>query len=331
MKSGCQHVEELFEERLGGHFIISTTPMFNEKGKMTGSVHVARDITGRKAAEDEILKLNEELKHNVLQLELANRELEAFSYSVSHDLRAPLRSIDGFSQQILEDYFDKLDEAGKDSLLRIRAAGRRMGLLIDGLLNLSQVSRSEMRRGKVDLSELTKYIADDLKRVKPDRSIEFVISENLEAEGDERLLYVVLQNLLGNAWKFTERRVKARIEIGTLKLLKAECGPWNNECGTSNPGPGINECEMKESGSRQPASGKDKETVYYVRDNGVGFDMAYAEKLFNPFQRLHSAGEYPGTGIGLATVQRIIQRHGGRIWAEGDVDRGAVFYFTLKQ
>jgi light-regulated signal transduction histidine kinase (bacteriophytochrome) len=256
-----------------------------------GSVHVAHDITARKKAEDEIKKLNEDLRHHVAQLEAANRELEAFSYSVSHDLRAPLRSIDGFSQALLEDYAGKLDENGRDSLQRVRAASQRMAQLIDDLLNLSRVSRAGMNRGPVDLSALAHEIADRLRKMQPDRRVEFVIAGGLVAAGDARLLQVALENLLGNAWKFTGKRPEGRIEFG------------------------------KSEHEGRPA--------FFVRDNGAGFEMAYVNKLFSPFQRLHGAGDFPGTGIGLATVQRIIHRHGGRVWIEAEADRGTTAYFTL--
>ncbi len=253
---------------------------------------VIRDITERKWAEEEILRLNEELKQHVIHLEAANKELESFSYSVSHDLRTPLRSINGFTQQILEDCFDKLDEGSKDAFRRISTASKRMGLLIDGLLNLCRLSRSGIACGKVDLSALARDIIENLKKAHPEREVEIVIAEGLLDEGDERLLYVLLQNLLGNAWKFTERVPKARLEFGARRIYG--------------------------------------ETLYFVRDNGAGFEMVYADKLFRPFQRLHDTTEFSGTGIGLATVQRIIHRHGGRVWAEGEVDKGATFYFTVK-
>jgi light-regulated signal transduction histidine kinase (bacteriophytochrome) len=225
-------------------------------------------------------------------LEEANRELEAFSYSVSHDLRAPLRSIEGFSQILLEDYGDKLDEEGEDYLGRVRAASRRMAFLIDDLLDLSRVSRRPLRRELVDLSTQTREIAAELGKSQPEREAEFVIADGLTANGDARLLRLALENLLGNAWKFTSREEKARIEFGSTTL-------------------------------------EGRERVYFVRDNGMGFDEAYAGKLFGAFQRLHGPEEFEGTGIGLATVQRIVRRHGGRVWAEGEVGQGATFFFTL--
>ncbi len=289
---GKQHLEEIHEENIGGDFLVSTTPLYDKQGQLIGSVHVAHDITETKKAERRITSLNEQLQRKIDELSIANKELEAFSYSVSHDLRAPLRSIDGFSQEILEDYGEKLDENGKDSLRRIRAASRRMDLLIDGLLNLSRLSRSEIVHREVDLSGLALHIAGDLRKSQPGREVEVVISEGMVDYGDERLLYVLLQNLLGNAWKFTGRVAKGRIEFGLVRI--------------------------------------GGEAAYVVRDNGAGFDMAYADKLFKPFQRLHEASDFSGTGIGLATVQRIIHRHGGRVWAEGVKGEGAAFYFTLK-
>jgi signal transduction histidine kinase len=229
------------------------------------------------------------------ELEGTNRELEAFSYSVSHDLRAPLRAIDGFSQILQEDYEGALDDEGLDYLGRVRAASRQMATLIDDLLDLSRVGRRPLRREPVDLASLATGIIEELKESQPGREVEFVAGKNIVAWADVSLLKVALENLLGNAWKFTAREREARIEFGADR----------------DPGPG----------SLAP--------VYYVRDNGAGFDQAYADKLFGAFQRLHRQDEFEGTGIGLATVARIVHRHGGRVWAEGRVGEGATFYFTL--
>src|SRR5208282_3658195 len=212
------------------------------------------------------------------ELERKNKELEAFSYSVSHDLRAPLRSIDGFSQILLTDYSENLDANGKSHLARVRAAAQRMGELIDDLLNLSRVGRAELTRGRVDLSGIAHAVLLELSRNDPDRKVECCIQEELVLGADNQLMKVALENLLGNAWKFTAKAGPAKIEFG--------------------------------------AEQRNGETVYFVRDNGAGFSMKHADKLFSPFQRLHDNSEFPGTGIGLATVYRIIDRHGGRIWAE---------------
>jgi PAS domain S-box-containing protein len=252
------------------------------------------DITEHKLTEVEIRKLNEELKHNITQFEATNKELEAFSYSVSHDLQAPLRSIDGFSQVLLEDYANQLDEQGKDCLQRTRKASQHMAELIDALLMLSRMTRKEMHYETVDLSTLAQATLAELRQTQPKRQIEFVIEEGLAAQGDPQLLRVVMENLLDNAWKYTGGQPEARIEVGALR---------------------------QEDGKR----------AYFVRDNGVGFDMAFEDKLFKAFQRLHAANEFPGIGIGLATVQRIIHRHGGRVWAEGEVEKGATFFFTLTE
>jgi signal transduction histidine kinase len=242
-------------------------------------------IVVRRRSELETRRLN-------VQLEAANRELETFSYSVSHDLRAPLRGIDGFSQALLEDYADKVDGQGKDYLRRVREASQHMAQLIDDLLNLSRVSREEIQRDEVDLSAMARTIAAELRKSQPERRVEFVIANGLVANADERLLRVAMENLLENAWKFTSKHTQAIIEIGAAQM--------------------------------------DGEQVFYVRDNGAGFDMAYADKLFGAFQRLHGRTEFPGSGIGLASVQRIVHRHGGRTWAEGEVGKGATFYFTLQ-
>jgi signal transduction histidine kinase len=239
----------------------------------------------------ELQESNEALQRNAAQVLAANKELDAFAYSVSHDLRAPLRSIDGFSQVVLQDYADKLDEAGRDALQRVRAATQRMGMLIDDLLKLARITRGEMRREPVDLSGMVQEIVAELQQATPDRQVEFAIAPGLRAQGDARLLRVVLENLLRNSWKYTAKQPEPRVEFGSVEV----------------------------NGGR----------AFVVRDNGAGFDMKYADKLFGVFQRLHSAAEFEGTGVGLATVQRIITRHGGRIWAEGAVDQGATFYFTL--
>jgi len=241
--------------------------------------------------EQRVAERTKELERRAIELQAANSELDAFAYSVSHDLRAPLRSIDGFSQVLLEDYGAGLDEAGRDSLQRVRAASQRMATLIDDLLKLARVTRTEMRTERVDLSGMARELVLDIQRTTPDRQVEFAIAPGLEAQGDSRLLRVVLDNLLRNGWKYTGKQPQPRVEFTA----------------------------MDENGGR----------VFVIKDNGAGFDMKYADKLFGVFQRLHSTAEFEGTGVGLATVRRIINRHGGRIWAEGIVDQGATFYFTL--
>jgi PAS domain S-box-containing protein len=297
-----------------------STSVKSEDGVYHGRVWYFRDITEHKRAESEIRRLNQTLENRVTQrtaqleaaldeiqqlneqleqrvqqrtaqLEAINEELESFSYSVSHDLRAPLRSINGFSQALLEDYESELDEEGRDYLGRVKAASEHMGRLIDDLLSLSRTTRSEMSHERVDLSALVESIVQELKQSQPDREVELIVEEGLVAEGDQRLLRVALENLLRNAWKFTSKQPQTRIEFGLT-----------DHKGTS---------------------------AYFVRDNGAGFDMAYSHKLFGAFQRLHGATEFPGTGIGLTTVQRIIRRHGGSVWAEGAVGLGTTFYFTL--
>ena len=244
---------------------------------------------------EEIQKLNQELEARVrertAELEASNKELEAFSYSVSHDLRAPLRAIDGFSLALLEDYEQQLDDRGKDHLRRVRGASQRMGQLIDDMLDLSRVTRREMRREKVDLSALARSVGEELRQREPHRQVDLHVAGGAVVIGDPHLFHIALENLLGNAWKFTGKKERARIEFGVAE----------------------------DGGSPR----------FFVRDDGVGFDMRYVDKLFGAFQRLHAQGEFEGTGVGLATVQRIIHRHGGRVWAEGAVEKGATFYFTL--
>jgi light-regulated signal transduction histidine kinase (bacteriophytochrome) len=227
------------------------------------------------------------------ELHDANRELEAFSYSVSHDLRAPLRSIAGFSQALIEDAGDSLSADARDDISRIVAAAQRMDHLINDLLTLSMVSRTAMTRDTIDISELAQKIVSELADVSPTREVSVSVAPDMVAHGDPRLVRVALENLLTNAWKFTSRREHATIEVGQ-------------------------------------ASNDGSAPVFFVRDNGVGFDPTFADKLFGPFQRLHDAAEYPGTGIGLATVRRIVLRHGGRIWVEARMAKGACFYFTLQ-
>ena len=228
------------------------------------------------------------------QLRAANNELETFAYSVSHDLRAPLRGIDGFSQALLEEYTGRLDETGQHYIGRIRAGVQRMSDLIDDLLQLSRLTRHELQLRSVNLSAMAEAIIDELRREQPEREVRFVCAPEVVVQGDPHLLRVMLQNLLDNAWKFTGTREQAHIEFGVREE-------------------------------------EDGERVYFVRDNGVGFDMAYGDKLFGAFQRLHGVKDFPGTGIGLATVQRVVYRHGGRIWADAAVDKGASFMFTLSE
>jgi PAS domain S-box-containing protein len=260
------------------------TAVRDGEGQLLGFGKVTRDMTERRQTE-EALRVAKE------NAEALSAELEAFCHSVSHDLRAPLRSIDGFSRILLEEYADKLDSTGQEYLRRACAGSQRMSDLIDDLLRLSRITRAEISRQPVDLSALAREIAAELHAEQPDRAVEWKIAEGLVAEGDARLLRLALKHLLDNAWKFTAARAPAAIELGV--------------------------------------SEQDGERVYFVRDDGVGFDMAYADKLFGVFQRLHATEEFEGTGIGLATVQRIVRRHGGRVWAEGATEKGATFYFTL--
>jgi signal transduction histidine kinase len=262
-----------------GHLVLTFNDMLARIQEQNAELQRARD------------EMEQRVIARTVQLEAANKELESFSYSVSHDLRAPLRGIDGFSQALLEDYGDHLDAQGKSYLQRVRAASQRMAELIDDMLSLSRVSRGEMKSETVDLGALAQNIAAELQNADRRRQVEFTIAAGLLAKGDTRLLRVVLENLLRNAWKFTGKNSTAKIEVGVDR--------------------------------------QNGQAVYFVRDDGAGFDMAFAEKLFGAFQRLHSSTEFQGTGIGLATVQRVIRRHGGRVWAESKVGQGATFYFTL--
>ncbi len=269
---------------------ISLSPLETESGMLVTAA--VRDVTDRKEIEREVQNLNVVLQRRATELEVANRELEAFSYSVSHDLRAPLRTIDGFSQALLEDYRDLLPADAQNFLERVRNAAQRMAKLIDDLLELSRISRIPVERKPIDVSALAQGIADELQQAEPARKVRFFIQPHLKAQGDSQLLRIAMQNLIHNAWKFTSKTQDARIEIG----------------------------RSQDHGA--PA--------FFVRDNGAGFDMSYASKLFGAFQRLHAVNEFPGTGIGLATVQRIVHKHGGHVWAESVVDQGATFYFTLQ-
>jgi light-regulated signal transduction histidine kinase (bacteriophytochrome) len=251
-------------------------------------------IQGR---DNELQKAHDELERRVAdrtqELLVSNRELEAFSYSVSHDLRGPVDAVNGFAYVLGKDYASRLDNKGKELVEHIRSSGKRMMQLIDDLLNLSRVTSGAMQREAVDLSEIARSITIELRESSPDRKVEFVIAEVGPADGDARLLRVMLDNLIRNAWKYTSRRVTSRIEFGMEK--------------------------------------KNGNLIYFVRDDGVGFDSKLAERLFQPFQRMHSLEDFPGNGIGLATVQRIVRRHGGEVWAVSEVEKGATFYFYLSK
>lgn len=265
---------------------MTLSPIRNSRGMVVGVSMVARDITERKRMEETLVRTRE-------AVETANQELEAFSYSVAHDLRAPLRGIDGFSQILLEEHSDSLDNTVKNYLNRIRKSTQHMARLIEDLLMLAKVTQGDIQKRKIDLTAIAQTSAERLRSAQPERDLEFVCQEGLVAEGDERLLSILFDNLLGNSWKFTAKCSKSRVEVGSLV--------------------------------------KNGQPIYFVKDNGAGFDMAFSAKLFGIFQRLHKKEEFDGTGIGLVTVQRIVRRHGGKIWAEGQVDRGATFFFTLER
>ena len=271
------------------------TLIHDDDGRIVSTLSSGEDITERKKAQEELERLNRELEKRVLrrtaQLEAANKELEAFAYSVSHDLRSPVRIMVGFSDLLLRDISEQLDEKARDYLERISSSAKRMGTLIDDLLKLSRITKSEIAAKRIDLSAMAKRIADQLRDSEPDRNVKFIIEEDCTAMGDTMLISAAMENILHNAFKFTRGVKKARIEFG--HSIDGKTGAW------------------------------------FVRDNGVGFDPEYKHKLFKAFQRLHSQEEYEGSGIGLATVERIIRRHGGSVWAQGEVNRGATVYFAL--
>jgi PAS domain S-box-containing protein len=289
-------MEEIAPGDDGPHnYITVKFPILDEAGRAYAVCGISTDITDRTRAEAEVRRLNADLERRVrertAELEASTRELDAFAYSVSHDLRAPLRSLDGFSQVLLEDYADVLDESGQDCLRRLQANTGRMAQIIDDLLDLSRATRVELRRTPVALSDLARSVLAELRQADPGRQVDVRIADHLDTTGDPHLLRLVLVNLLGNAWKFTEKSPAAAIQV-----------------------------ELIRDGAQR---------VFAVRDNGAGFKMEYAAKLFEPFQRLHSRGEFEGSGLGLAIVARILRRHGGRIWAEGAPGQGATFYFTV--
>lgn len=293
-------MEEIAPHDDGPHTYITVKyPITDSTGRAIAICGISTDITVLKRAEEKVRALNTELEQRVrertAELESSTRELDAFAYSVSHDLRAPLRAVAGFGEILLEDYADRLDEAGREYLNRVLAGTDRMGRLIDDLLDLSRASRVELSRQPVDVTQLAERVVAELRAAEPDRepAVEIAVERGLQAVGDPALVRLVLQNLIGNAWKFTAKREGARIDVGSTVA--------------------------------------DGERVFFVRDNGAGFDMRYREKLFVPFQRLRSFDDFAGSGIGLAIVSRIVTRHGGRVWAEGELGKGAAFHFTLPE
>ena len=297
--SFTQYVSVFGPANMIGHFfLLASVACIYKAIVVTGMVEPARLLfRNLKLSEEKVSRLNEELSESVVKLEAANRELEAFSYSVSHDLRAPLRHISGFASCLSEDYASRLDEQGKDYLARIQRGADKMSWLIDDMLRLSQISRQEMNRGDVNLSKIASSVVKELRETNPGRNVDINVMEGLGAAADLRLMEIVMSNLLGNAWKFTSKTENAQIEFGVM---------------SENIG---------QSGHIGP--------IFYVRDNGSGFNPEFSEKMFLPFRRLHSDKDFEGTGIGLAIVERTIRRHGGRIWAESEVGKGATVYFTL--
>jgi PAS domain S-box-containing protein len=293
---GPVQMEEIAPGEDGPHTYITVKfPLLDSARRPYAVAGISTDITDRKRAEEQVHQLNAELEQRVrertAELEASTRELDAFAYSVSHDLRAPLRSLDGFAEVLLEDYAERLDDDGRHYMRRIQANVARMAQLIDDLLKLSRATRIELRRERVDLGALAREVFAELREAEPDRAVEVTIGDGLIGTGDAHLIRLVLDNLIANAWKFTAGRQQATIEVGS---------EWDSA-----------------------------EQVFFLRDNGAGFNMRYADKLFDAFQRLHSASDFEGSGIGLAIVQRILRRHGGRIWAESAPDCGATFFFTL--
>jgi PAS domain S-box-containing protein len=285
------HLEEIAPHRDGPHTYLSIKFPLEDGGSLYGICAISTDITERKKAEDAIKRLNTNLQRQAMELESANRELEAFSYSVSHDLHAPLRAINGFSNVLINDYKNKLDPEAERLLDVIKTNAKQMSQLIDDLLAFSRLSRKSMDKRTIQMTEIARSVLDDLNIMDPGRTVSVTLDELPPAEGDPALIRQVFGNLISNAFKFSQNRTDSKVEIGSF---------------TDNA-----------------------ENIYYVKDNGVGFNMDYASKLFRVFERLHRSEEFPGTGVGLAIVERIIQRHGGRVWGEGEPGHGATFYFSL--